>query len=86
MLTRRVMCPATPSSKPYFPKIRNAAASLPFKYARSLYGSSNFGGPANAGILTLGSAGASRPVGGALVADSLESIATGGDISNVCTV
>lgn len=32
------------SSKPYFPKIRNAAASLPFKYSRSLYLSSNFGG------------------------------------------
>jgi hypothetical protein len=30
-LTRRVMCPATPSSKPYLPKMRNAAASLPLR-------------------------------------------------------
>lgn len=54
--SRSVICPATPSSNPYFPKIRKAAASRPLRYARSLYLSSNFGGPVKAGIFTLGSA------------------------------
>ena len=34
------------------PKMRNAAASLPFKYSRSSYLSVNFGGPGNLGIWT----------------------------------
>lgn len=46
--TRTVIWPATPSSNPYFPNILNAAASLPFKYARSLCLSSNFGGAGKA--------------------------------------
>ena len=69
--SRSVMWPAMPSSKPYLPKMRNAAvletsvllrrwddgrtkpcwpylpASLPFRYARCLYGSSNLGGEGN---------------------------------------
>lgn len=68
--SRSVMWPATPSSKPYLPKILNAApqrqlaiiispvhlpASLPLRYARSLYGSSNFGRSGKLGILTLAS-------------------------------
>lgn len=42
--SRSVMWPATPSSKPYLPKIRKAAASLPLRYSRSLYLSSKTGG------------------------------------------
>lgn len=45
--SRSVMWPATPSSKPNFPKIRKAAASLPLRYSRSLYLSSNTGGLGN---------------------------------------
>jgi len=83
--TRNVMCPATPSSNPYLPKILNAAASLPFRYARSLYGSSNLGGPGNAGIFTLAEA-LSRPGScGAMFDGLVESslagvVAEGGDI------
>lgn len=84
MRTRRVIWPATPSSKPYFPKIRKAAASLPFKNARSLYGSSNFGGPGNLGIFTLASAsempGSRGAMSEGLVDEPLVSIADGGDI------
>lgn len=29
------MCPATPSSKPYLPKMRKAAARRPLRYSRS---------------------------------------------------
>lgn len=42
--TRTVICPATPSSKPYLPKILKAAASLSFRYLRSAWGSSKVGG------------------------------------------
>jgi hypothetical protein len=54
-LTLSVMCPATPSSNPYLPKIRKAAANRPLRYARSLYGSSNLGGLGSEGIFTLAS-------------------------------
>lgn len=48
-----MICPATPSSKPYLPKILKAAASRPLRYSRSSYLSSNVGGPGNLGIWTL---------------------------------
>lgn len=46
-ITLSVIWPATPSSKPYLPKMRKAAASRPFRYSRSLYLSSNLGGLGN---------------------------------------
>lgn len=48
--SRSVIWPATPSSKPYFPKIRKAAANLPFRYCRSLYLSLKTGGRGKGGI------------------------------------
>lgn len=42
--SRKVICPATPSSKPFFPKIRKAAASRPFMYSRCSSLSSKTGG------------------------------------------
>lgn len=47
------MCPATPSSKPYFPNMRKAAASRPLRYSRSSYLSVNVGGPGNFAICPL---------------------------------
>ncbi len=43
--SRTVICPATPSSKPYFPNMRKAAASRPLRYSRSSYLSVKVGGP-----------------------------------------
>ncbi len=50
ILTLNVICPATPSSYPYFAKIRKAKARRPFKYSLALYGLSNFGGPISAAV------------------------------------
>lgn len=40
-----MICPATPSAKPNFAKIRNAKVRRCFKYLRSSYLSSKEGGP-----------------------------------------
>jgi hypothetical protein len=84
-LTRKVICPATPSSNPYFPNMRKAAASRPLRYARSLYGSSNFGGLGKLSVSILprfssrpGSSGA--VVFGLLSSPFWGSIADGGDM------
>src|ERR1700761_9024095 len=45
--SRSVMCPATPSSKPYLPKMRNASARRPLRYSRSSYLSVKRGGEGN---------------------------------------
>ena len=49
--SRRVMWPATPSSKPYLPKIRKAAARRPFWYSRSSCLSVKVGGLGGEGVL-----------------------------------
>jgi hypothetical protein len=64
--------------------MRKAAARRPFRYARSLYGSSNLGGPGNCGIFTLEEASDNPGSWGAmldgLVVDPFVSVADGGDM------
>ena len=76
------MWPATPSSKPYLPKIRNAAARRPLRYSRSSYLSVNLGGPGNWGICTLAWASVRPGLRGSLVegVSSLGWVADGGAI------
>lgn len=55
VLAKDPECRCNRISSSWPPARQYPPASLPLRYARSLYGSSNFGGPGNWGILTLAS-------------------------------